>query len=83
MASVSRDADQFEIVLGLQSKPEVDLYRRAEEHLGVTGMLCVLWDANQQPTSGQAASDTDLVGRYQIPIERFAEDIIAMWRTSM
>jgi hypothetical protein len=76
-------ADPFEIVLGLQSKPEVDLYRRAEEQLGATGMPCVPWDANHQPNSGRAASDTDLVGRYQIPIERFAEDIIAMWRTSM
>ncbi len=62
LTEAGRADDGFEIILGLYEVPGVDVYRRAGEELGVTGLLC-------QPWFGTDA--------YHDAIERFAEEIVA------
>src|SRR5258708_27916696 len=43
LAEYGREAEPFEIIIGLYDVPAVGLYRRAPEQLRSTGMLCVPW----------------------------------------
>jgi probable F420-dependent oxidoreductase len=72
-----RSGDDFEIICGLYAMPEPDLFRRAEEELGITGTLCVPWaldrDVAAPPPEGTRRSPEV----YRPSIERFAADVLA------
>jgi probable F420-dependent oxidoreductase len=61
LAEEGRADDDFEIICGLYAMPEPDLFKRAEEELGITGTLCRPW-----------ALDADVHA-----IEKFAGEILA------
>src|SRR5438067_3230840 len=52
LKDAGRENDPFEIIIGLYEPPSVDVYRRAEEELGVTGMLCLPWANIEHVSSG-------------------------------
>jgi hypothetical protein len=56
--------------------PGVDLYRRAEERLGVTGMLCTPWTGLEPVSPGQHGRQ-EPAERYRPGINRFAERIVS------
>jgi len=56
--------------------PGVDLYRHAEERLGITGMLCTPWAGMEQVSSGQHGRK-ESAERYRAPINRFAGQIVS------
>jgi probable F420-dependent oxidoreductase len=74
-----RGHGSFEIILGLYGGPAVDLYRRAEEKLGITGLLCTPWAER----TGAAEAGPGRRGpresaeRRRAAINRFAEQIVA------
>jgi probable F420-dependent oxidoreductase len=77
LAEEGRAADEFEIICGLYAMPEPDLYRRAEEVLGITGTLCMPWALDHDVARGNAEG-LDLPPEvYRPSIERFASDILA------
>ena len=50
------DHPDYEIILGLMARPDVDLYRRFGE-LGVTGLLCAPWiGSTRSPDAGGGAT---------------------------
>jgi len=71
-----REHDPFEIVIGLYEMPSVDIYRRAEEELGVTGMLCMPWAGMQAVSGGAHSGLTERADAYRRPIEQFAEAFV-------
>jgi probable F420-dependent oxidoreductase len=75
-----REGDPFEIIVGFYDVPSVDLYRRAEEELGVTGTMCMPWAGMQDVSSGDHAGLTQSADRYREPIERFAEAVVERCR---
>lgn len=72
-----RENDPFEIVVGFYSPPSVDLYRRAEEELGVTATMTMPWAGMQNVNTGEHAGLTQSSERFREPIERFAEAIVS------
>jgi probable F420-dependent oxidoreductase len=76
LAEYGRERDQFEIIIGLHDAPDVDRCRRAEEELGVTGLLCLPWAGMEQVSSGQQ-DGKEPAERYRAAIDRFAEQIIS------
>lgn len=75
LAEYGRERDPFEIILGLHGAPEAGRYRRAEEELGVTGLLCLPW-AGSQVSLGQR-DGKEPAERYRAAIDRFAEQIVS------
>ena len=71
-----RENDPFEIIVGFYDVPTVDLYRRAEEELGVTATMTMPWAGMEDISSGQHAGLQESSERYRGPIERFAEAIV-------
>lgn len=71
-----RDDDDFEIIVGLYDIPTPDLYRRAEEELGITGTMCMPW-AGGNPVKGADASLLQRAEAYRPAIETFAETIVS------
>ena len=71
--------DDYQIIIGLQAKPEADLYRRFEDK-GVTGMLCAPWmigggtPGGGTPGRGTPGGSLD---DKRVAIERFAEHVVA------
>jgi len=77
LAEYGREDDPFEIIIGLYEAPSVDLYQRAEEELGVTGMLCLPWAGTKPVSSGGPAGREEASERYRAAINRFAEQILS------
>jgi probable F420-dependent oxidoreductase len=71
-----RESEPFEVIIGLYDMPSPDLYKRAEDELGVTGMMCMPWAAMDDVSAGQHAGLQQSAERYRKPIERFAEQIV-------
>jgi probable F420-dependent oxidoreductase len=71
-----RESESFEIIIGLQQPPSVELFKRAEE-LGVTGVMCAPWAASRSVLAGEHDVMRQLADRYREPIERFAQEILA------
>lgn len=70
-----REGEPFEIIVGLYDVPSVDLYRRAEEELGITGTMCVPWALGNTMEGDHRGLDA-VAALYREPIERFAEEIV-------
>jgi len=65
----------FEIICGLYEMPSVDIYRRAEDELGITATLCMPW-ALGNVSKGDRRNLDDIAAAYQGHIDRFAEQIV-------
>lgn len=76
LGEFGRDHGSFEIIFGLYGEPDVDLYRRAEEKLGLTGLLCTPW-AGMEPNSPDRPGRGESAERYRAAVNRFAEQIVA------
>jgi hypothetical protein len=69
-----RDNEPFDIMLALLEPPSPDLYKRAAD-VGITAVMCSPWAGLDDMGSGD-------VERFRGPIERFAENIIDVIRSS-
>jgi alkanesulfonate monooxygenase SsuD/methylene tetrahydromethanopterin reductase-like flavin-dependent oxidoreductase (luciferase family) len=76
-----REGEPFEVIAALKDVPSVDLYRRAEEQLGVTATLCLPWFADRGISDARKAGVEPPVDRYRDSIERFGADIVEPCRT--
>lgn len=72
-----RENNPFEIVVGFYEPPSVDLYRRAEDEVGVTGTMTMPWAGMEDVSTGEHAGLRQSADRFRGPIERFAEDIVS------
>jgi probable F420-dependent oxidoreductase len=82
LAEYGREREPFEISVGLYDVPSVDLYQRAEEELGITGMLCMPWAGTEHVDQGQAhqrkvSARKESLERYRSAIARFADEIVS------
>lgn len=71
-----RENDPFDIIIGFYDMPSPDLYKRAEDELGVTGTMCMPWAGMEEVSSGQHAGLRQTAERYRKPIELFAEQVV-------
>jgi alkanesulfonate monooxygenase SsuD/methylene tetrahydromethanopterin reductase-like flavin-dependent oxidoreductase (luciferase family) len=71
-----RDGQPFELIVGLYDVPSVDLYKRAEDELGITGTMCVPWSALGDTSKGDHRGLDQVAAMYRDSIERFAEEIV-------
>jgi alkanesulfonate monooxygenase SsuD/methylene tetrahydromethanopterin reductase-like flavin-dependent oxidoreductase (luciferase family) len=71
----------FEIIIGLHGEPGADFYRRAEEKLGITGLLCRPWAGAEHNRAERNSPDQqhpeESAERYRAAINRFAEQVVA------
>lgn len=72
-----RENDDFEVIVGFYDVPSPDLYKRAEDELGVTATMTMPWAGMQDISSGDHTGLTESADRYRAPIQRFAEEIIS------
>ncbi|CAB4863591.1 unannotated protein [freshwater metagenome] len=79
LAAEDRDTSGFEIICGLYEMPSIDIYRRAEEELGITGTMCMPW-AMGNVSAGDRRNLNDVASAYQTYIDQFAEDIVLPMR---
>ncbi len=79
LAQEDRDTSQFEIICGLYAMPSVDTYRRAEEELGITGMMCMPW-AMGNVNKGDRRGLDDVAEAYKGYIDKFAEEVVLPMR---
>lgn len=70
-----RDLSTFEIIVGLYEMPSIDIYRRAEEELGITATMCMPW-ALGNPSVGDHRNLDEVAAAYQGHIDKFAEDFV-------
>jgi probable F420-dependent oxidoreductase len=70
-----REDDDFEIICGLYAMPEVDLYKRAEEELGITGTMCMPW-ALGNVSKGDRRNLLAVAETYKGYIDDFAEKVV-------
>ncbi|MCU1400290.1 MAG: rutA 1 [Acidimicrobiales bacterium] len=75
LAQQDRDTSNFEIIAGVYARPSVEIYRRAGEELGITGMICMPWSVGNVNTGDRRNLD-DVAAAYQPSIDRFAEEIV-------
>jgi alkanesulfonate monooxygenase SsuD/methylene tetrahydromethanopterin reductase-like flavin-dependent oxidoreductase (luciferase family) len=75
LAQQDRDTSNFEIIAGVYERPSVDIYRRAGEELGITGMMCMPW-AMGNVNTGDRRNLNDVASAYQSSIDRFAEEVV-------
>lgn len=71
-----RDDDPFEIICGLYAMPTPDLFKQAEEELGITGTLCMPWALDQNVSKGDMAGLTRSAEVFRPSIEQFAVDVV-------
>ena len=64
------------MIVGLYDLPSVDLYKRAEDELGITGTMCVPWSALGDTSKGDHRGLDQVAATYRESIERFAEEIV-------
>ena len=70
-----REGEPFDITIGLYDIPSPDLYKRAEEELGITATMAMPWAGFEDVQGGNDAL-TQSAERYRQSIEQFAENII-------
>lgn len=70
LAEEGRASDDFEIILALYELPGVDVFRRAQEELGITGLTCMPWAMRQ--FAGEARTPQMI----REEVARFAEEIV-------
>lgn len=70
-----RDNDDFEIICGLYAMPTPDLFKRAEEEMGLTGALCMPWALDQNVAKGNMNGLTRSAEVFRPSIEQFAADV--------
>ncbi len=75
LAEQDRDTSNFEIICGLYEMPSVDVYRRAEDELGITGTICMPW-AMGNVSKGDRRNLNDVAAAYRSHIDAFAESIV-------
>ena len=72
-----RDDDPFEIICGLYAMPTPDLFKRAEEEMGLTGTLCMPWALDQNVAKGNMDGLTRSAEVFRPSIEQFAADVVS------
>jgi probable F420-dependent oxidoreductase len=72
-----RDDDPFEIVCGLYAMPTPELFKRAEEELGLTATLCMPWALDQNVSKGEMKGLTRSAEVFRPSIEQFATDVVS------
>lgn len=77
LAEYGREDEPFEIITAFYDEPSVDLYKRAEGELGVTGIMCAPWARVERINAGDHDALKLAADRYRAPIEKFAEEIVA------
>jgi probable F420-dependent oxidoreductase len=77
LSEYGRNDRPFEIIMALYDEPSPDLYKRAEDELGVTGMMCAPWARVDRINAGDHGALKLSADRYRSPIEQFAEQIVA------
>lgn len=75
LAEYGREDEPFEIIIGIHDVPTIDLYRRAEEELGITGILCMPWARTKHAGSTEQTGNKKPAEHYRAPINDFAEQI--------
>ena len=75
LAAEDRDTSSFEIICGLYEMPSLDIYRRAEEELGITGTICMPW-AMGNVSAGDRRNLNEVAAAYKGYIDQFATDIV-------
>ena len=55
--------------------PSLDIYRRAEEELGITGTICMPW-AMGNVSAGDRRNLNEVAAAYKGYIDQFATDIV-------
>ena len=76
LAAEGRADDPFEIIIGLYEEPDLDLFKRAEEELGVTGLLCMPWAGMADVSTGDRGGLERPAAAFLDPINRFAESFV-------
>ena len=76
LAEYGRSDEEFEIICGLLVMPEPEVFHRAEDELGITGMLCRPWALDTNITSAEQAGEALPVEAYAESIERFADEVL-------
>ena len=71
-----RENEPFEIICGIYALPSPDLYRRAEEDLGMTGTMCMPW-ALGNVSKGDRRGLGEVASAYKGYIDDFAERIVS------
>jgi probable F420-dependent oxidoreductase len=77
LKKAGREGEPFEIVCGLYEVPTVDLYKRAEEELGITSTMCMPWAGMENVSKGEHGSLSKSAEQYRAPIEAFAENVVS------
>ena len=73
-AAGTNGVPDFETILGVMARPDLDLYRRLED-AGVTGVICAPWMTGK-PSSDEAQRKDSFALKREA-IERFAADVVA------
>lgn len=76
LREAGREHDPFEIICGIYEMPSADLYRRAEDELGMTGTMCMPW-ALGRVSAGDRRGLDEVAEVFQRYIDQFAEDVVA------
>jgi len=77
LTEYGRESEPFEIILAFYDEPSPDLYKRAEDELGVTGVMCAPWARVDRIHAGDHADLKLAADRYRAPIEQFAEEVVS------
>ena len=72
-----RENDPFEIICGLYAMPTRDLFKMAEEDMGLTGTLCMPWALDQNVSKGNMDGLTRSAEVFRPSIEQFAADVLS------
>ena len=64
------------MIAALKEFPSVDVYRRAEELLGLTATLCLPWFGDGEISAARTAGAEPPPDAYRASIERFAAEIV-------
>ena len=76
LAEEGRADDPFEIISGFYEPPSLDLYRRAAEELGVTGLYALPWSNLIDVSTDQRDGLLENAAAYRDAINRFADDFV-------
>ncbi|MCY4271038.1 MAG: TIGR03619 family F420-dependent LLM class oxidoreductase [bacterium] len=76
LAEEGRADDPFEIITGFYEPPSLDLYRRASEELGVTGLYALPWAGLEAVSTDNRAGLLENASSYHDAVNRFAEEFV-------
>ena len=68
--------EPFDIISGFYEPPSLDLYRRAEEELGITGLYALPWAELEDVSTDNRKGLLENASAYRDAINRFAEDFV-------